>query len=215
MLTASSGVYVSTYTVTEQSTTFVASSTVSTVSLEPTTSHTSVSSAMTSTTVSPMPPVQPTTEPPTTITSAATTTTAHSTGPSVCPTGFYACSAVYHGGCCRTGRDCDTTSCPTTSSTTIINSDGVTVAVPTGSAATTASAGGSCATGWFSCAASAGGGCCPSGFACGASCTATASGTATGTVGKGEPGVGGRFFADVYLCGLFALGTWCFSFMLF
>ncbi|KGO62256.1 Mitochondrial substrate/solute carrier [Penicillium expansum] len=50
-------------------------------------------------------------------------------GADVCPTGFYACSAVYQGGCCRTGRDCDTTSCPTTSSTTMI-SDGVTIVAP-------------------------------------------------------------------------------------
>ncbi|KGO77195.1 Mitochondrial substrate/solute carrier [Penicillium italicum] len=57
------------------------------------------------------------------------TVTSATRGADVCPTGFYACSAVYQGGCCRTGRDCDTTSCPTTSSTTMI-SDGVTIVAP-------------------------------------------------------------------------------------
>lgn len=36
--------------------------------------------------------------------------------------------------------------------------------------------GGSCASGWMSCAASVGGGCCPTGYSCGASCIATVSG---------------------------------------
>ncbi|KAJ5420240.1 hypothetical protein N7465_002759 [Penicillium sp. CMV-2018d] len=98
------------------------------------------------------------------------TVTSATRGSEVCPTGFYACSAVYQGGCCRTGRDCDTTSCPTTSSTTII-SDGVTIVAPV---ATTMphSGGNRCAQGWFHCADTVGGGCCPMGFACGASCTA-------------------------------------------
>ncbi|KAJ5926409.1 hypothetical protein N7516_008182 [Penicillium verrucosum] len=98
------------------------------------------------------------------------TVTSVTHGSDVCPTGFYACSAVYQGGCCRTGRDCDTTSCPITSSTTII-SDGVTIVVPV--ATTTQYPGGNrCAQGWFHCADTVGGGCCPMGFACGASCTA-------------------------------------------
>lgn len=98
------------------------------------------------------------------------TVTSATRGGDVCPTGFYACSAVYQGGCCRTGRDCDTTSCPTTSSTTII-SDGVTIVAPV--ATTTQHSGGNrCARGWFHCADTVGGGCCPMGFACGASCTA-------------------------------------------
>ncbi|CAI7653003.1 unnamed protein product [Penicillium crustosum] len=98
------------------------------------------------------------------------TVTSNTRGSDVCPTGFYACSAVYQGGCCRTGRDCDTTSCPTTSSTTII-SDGVTIVAPV--ATTTQHSGGNrCAQGWFHCADTVGGGCCPMGFACGASCTA-------------------------------------------
>ncbi|KAL1977059.1 hypothetical protein VTN31DRAFT_3341 [Thermomyces dupontii] len=125
------------------------------------------------------PPMRPTTDVESTVTATETIT-----GPDMCPTGFYACSAVYQGGCCRTGRDCDTTSCPPTSSVTVVDSNGVTVAVPTGDAATTSNP---CATGWFSCAASDGGGCCPSGFACGReSCTASGSGTATSTVAKME-----------------------------
>jgi hypothetical protein len=111
------------------------------------------------------------------------TVTSATRGDDVCPTGFYACSAVYHGGCCRTGRDCDTTSCPVTSSTTII-SDGVTIVAPV--ATTTELAGGNrCAKGWFHCADTVGGGCCPVGFACGASCTATDSAAAT-TVAKAQ-----------------------------
>lgn len=102
----------------------------------------------------------------------------------ICPTGFYACSAVYHGGCCQTGRNCDTTSCPTTSSTTF-TSDGETIVVPvTSKAFNGPHSAGKCAQGWFSCADTAGGGCCPFGFACGTSCTATAAQT---TVGKGQP----------------------------
>ncbi|KAI9819435.1 MAG: hypothetical protein M1832_003998 [Thelocarpon impressellum] len=130
------------------------------------------------------------------------TTTAPSAPPSTvtgtdCPTGFYQCSAVYKGGCCRVGRDCDTASCPGTSST-LIASDGATVVVGGGltappssgpstsasAAAATASGSGTCATGWFSCPASLSGGCCPSGFACGISnCQATATATSGGPAG--------------------------------
>ncbi|KAJ5297879.1 hypothetical protein N7508_008128, partial [Penicillium antarcticum] len=99
----------------------------------------------TETTDSLAPPARPTNR---------STATSVTTGDDVCPTGFYACSAVYHGGCCRTGRNCDTTSCPTTSSTTM-TSNGVTIVAPV--ASTTENAGGSgsrnrCANGWFSCA---------------------------------------------------------------
>ncbi|EEA27653.1 GPI anchored protein, putative [Talaromyces marneffei ATCC 18224] len=160
----------------------------------------------TSSTVSPAAPVRPTTSSQTTITSSTPSSTSVSSTVSTCPTGFYACSAVYAGGCCRTGRNCDTTSCPATPSTTLINTDGITIAVPTGSAATTATeSSGSCATGWFSCAASAGGGCCPNGYVCGSSCTASSSGTATATVVKEQPGVGGRYIANMYFGGFMAL----------
>lgn len=109
-------------------------------------------------------------------------------GTATCPQNFYACSAVYGGGCCQTGRDCAVTSCPSTSSTTIITgSDGVATvivdATATGASVASFTASGSCPTGWDLCASSFGGGCCPSGFACGtASCSATGSGTGTGVV---------------------------------
>uniref|UniRef100_A0A093VEB7 Putative mitochondrial 2-oxodicarboxylate carrier n=1 Tax=Talaromyces marneffei PM1 TaxID=1077442 RepID=A0A093VEB7_TALMA len=198
--------FVSTYTVTRQSTTFVSSSTVSitsstthtTTTTTTTSSSISPTSTETSSTVSPAAPVRPTTSSQTTITSSTPSSTSVSSTVSTCPTGFYACSAVYAGGCCRTGRNCDTTSCPATPSTTLINTDGITIAVPTGSAATTATeSSGSCATGWFSCAASAGGGCCPNGYVCGSSCTASSSGTATATVVKEQPGVGGSKSSSV------------------
>lgn len=111
-----------------------------------------------------------------------------------CPTGFYMCSAHYLGGCCRVGRDCDTTSCPTSDSTAVV-SNGVTIAGGGGVVASTStttigadgsstpaasteesSMGGSCANGWFICSENDGGGCCPNNYACGASCTATVSG---------------------------------------
>ncbi|KAF2159773.1 hypothetical protein M409DRAFT_70820 [Zasmidium cellare ATCC 36951] len=112
--------------------------------------------------------------------SAADTTITTSTTPTNtagCPTGFYMCSAVYLGGCCRVDRNCDTTSCPTSDSTEVITS-GLTIAVT----ATTDS----CANGWSSCAASDGGGCCPTGFACGSVCV-TSSGDQTQTLAKESP----------------------------
>ncbi|KAJ6142793.1 hypothetical protein N7471_002246 [Penicillium samsonianum] len=149
----------------------------------PSSSSTSPShSSQTTTNDSLAPPARPTN---------LSTVTSVTRSDDVCPTGFYACSAVYLGGCCRTGRDCDTTSCPITSSTTIV-SDGVTIIAPV--ATTTQHSGGNrCAQGWFHCADTVGGGCCPIGFACGASCTARdiASGTtvakeqATATNGDG------------------------------
>ena len=128
-----------------------------------------------------------------------------------CPIGFYQCSAVYHGGCCRVGRDCQTSSCPTTASSSLITTDGVTIVVPVGggtastasaaassagtgpitSTATTTSAAqtGTCATGWSSCPASLSGGCCPSGFTCGTSnCqSASAANGSPSDVGKIAP----------------------------
>ncbi|KAI5255195.1 hypothetical protein E4T42_01925 [Aureobasidium subglaciale] len=100
-----------------------------------------------------------------------------------CPTGFYMCSAYYLGGCCQVGRNCDTTSCPTSASTAVITNSGLTVIAPSG--ASSAVLTGNCANGWFSCAASVGGGCCPSGYGCGASCTAMTSGESN--IGKGAP----------------------------
>jgi hypothetical protein len=91
-----------------------------------------------------------------------------------CPTGYYMCSAVYLGGCCRVGRNCQTTSCPPQDTATLVTS-GRTIYVtgPNGAAAT----GGSCANGWYACGADQNGGCCPSGYQCGVqSCKATNSG---------------------------------------
>jgi hypothetical protein len=130
------------------------------------------------------------------IESLTSTTTRTTSEPSQtddsCPTGFYMCSAHYLGGCCRVGRNCDTTSCPTSDSTALV-SNGVTIGGAGGVAASTStttldpnasstasaeanSAGGTCANGWFLCGQNDGGGCCPSDYVCGSSCTATVSG---------------------------------------
>ena len=91
-----------------------------------------------------------------------------------CPTGFYMCSAHYLGGCCRVGRNCQTTSCPPQESTTLISSRLTVIVTSPGNAQAT---GGTCANGWFLCGANRGGGCCPSGYVCGQiSCTATNAG---------------------------------------
>ncbi|XDG04567.1 hypothetical protein ABKA04_004182 [Annulohypoxylon sp. FPYF3050] len=130
------------------------------------------------------------------LTTSPTTQTSATT--SYCPTGFYACLARQGGGCCRTGRDCSTSSCPSPPpSTTIINANGATIVVPLSDAqAVTATATGTatCASGWFMCSSESGGGatpgCCPDGYGCGtASCTLSAS-TATVTVMKHLPSSG-------------------------
>ncbi|EUC46936.1 hypothetical protein COCMIDRAFT_25135 [Bipolaris oryzae ATCC 44560] len=129
-------------------------------------------------------------DPPTTSTRApdapirptsGTTTAAQATSAEVCPQGFYVCSAYYPSGCCRVGRDCQTTGSSCVLPTgTVVDTNGVTVVAPTTSA-------GSCPSAWYSCAASAGGNCCPQGYACGEQqCTATASGQA-GTTEKVVP----------------------------
>ncbi|KAL9070327.1 MAG: hypothetical protein Q9157_005856 [Trypethelium eluteriae] len=134
------------------------------------------SSTGSSTGATAVPPVRPTSD---STEAASVTSTAPSSSQSFvgCPTGFYACSAYYPGGCCQVGRDCASTSCPTLQSTTAV----------TGSVATVAAGSGTCANGWFSCAANVGGGCCPSGYNCGASCTAGASGSNNQQVGKMAP----------------------------
>ncbi|KAI0012333.1 hypothetical protein F4779DRAFT_85820 [Xylariaceae sp. FL0662B] len=134
-----------------------------------------------------IPPYRPTSGTSTLDTSTAPTDT-------YCPTGFYACVASAGGGCCRTGRDCSTTSCPAIPSTTITTANGVTVVVPVtdATAAAAASFSPTCAEGWFLCGSDAGpvAGCCPSGYACGtASCTLSTT-TATATVQKALPNAG-------------------------
>lgn len=157
-----------------------------------------------SSTDTPNAPVRPTTDT-TTTTAAATTITGAG-----CPTGFYACSAYYQGGCCQVGRDCAKTNCPAAASTTLVSGSGVTIVAPTGNGISTANlVTGVCATGWQTCAASNGGGCCPAGYACGASCTATASGGGGSVTGKKAPQSGGamsisrRSMDRVVLFGLF------------
>ncbi|KAI0585680.1 hypothetical protein Alg130_04621 [Pyrenophora tritici-repentis] len=110
--------------------------------------------------------------------SATTTDAASASSGSVCPTGFYVCSAYYPSGCCRVGRDCQTTGSCALPTETILNTNGVVVVAPTGLgvASVTPAAGGSCPSAWYSCAADRGGNCCPNGYACGEQCTATASG---------------------------------------
>ncbi|KAJ6150900.1 hypothetical protein N7470_007494 [Penicillium chermesinum] len=143
--------YVAVVTITVHSSVTVSTVTYSTTPQTPS-STTSAHTTKTETTDSLVPPARPT--------SLTTATHATTSRVDVCPTGFYACSAVYQGGCCQTGRDCDTASCPKTASTTFV-SDGVTVVEPV---ATGAKGTGACAGGWFSCADEAGGGCCPSGY---------------------------------------------------
>ncbi|KAL2355712.1 hypothetical protein BJ546DRAFT_840197 [Cryomyces antarcticus] len=125
------------------------------------------------------------TTPVATMTTTTSTATFAATTGTACPTGFYMCSAYYLGGCCRVGRDCNTTSCPPASTTTIVVSNAVTVVAPPGASVGSSTDAGtvrSCANGWSSCAAAQGGGCCPSGYGCGASCTATAGGQNVGKI---------------------------------
>lgn len=111
-----------------------------------------------------------------------------------CPTGFYACSAFYQGGCCQTGRDCQPTSCPPGASITVVDGSSITIDAPTrsGISSVTTLLTGSCASGWSTCAMNVGGGCCPSGYACGTACTATATGGQGSVVGKIAPNEGGK-----------------------
>ncbi|ORX95511.1 hypothetical protein BCR34DRAFT_498405 [Clohesyomyces aquaticus] len=127
-------------------------------------------------------------------TSAAQTST--DSGPSVCPTGFYVCSAYYPSGCCRVGRDCQTTgSCVPTSSATVVASNGVTIVAPPG--ASLGPQRGSCPSAWFSCAASQGGNCCPNGYSCGEQCTSTSGGN-TQVSGKVAPSTATHFAAHQF-----------------
>ncbi|KAI1813994.1 hypothetical protein GGS20DRAFT_439751 [Poronia punctata] len=197
--TTSSKEATSTYVEPSPTTTTTTREPTSTTSPKPTTSETTSHPTRTTPSPSPtsdsgsvsgtgLPPVRPTSSSPETLISGPTSQTSDS-GP-YCPTGFYACLASAGSGCCRTGRDCSTTSCPPMASTTITG-NGITVVVPVTDALDarphTKTA---CASGWFLCGKSAGAlaGCCPSGYACGtASCTLSAA-TATATVQKELPG---------------------------
>ncbi|GAW18560.1 hypothetical protein ANO14919_080380 [Xylariales sp. No.14919] len=132
-----------------------------------------------------LPPVRPTSSGPNPSTSGTTEPSDY------CPTGFYACVASAGSGCCRTGRDCSTTSCPPVASTTIVT-HGATVVVPLTDAQAAPTTTATCASGWFLCGTDAGpvSGCCPSGYVCGtASCTLSTA-TATATIQKEFPGNG-------------------------
>ncbi len=122
-----------------------------------------------------------------------TTTRSVSTLPGAgCPTGFYACSAYYEGGCCQIDRNCDKTSCPTFASTTLVNGS-PTIVAPTGSGITAPGSllTGACAPGWATCDPGVGGGCCPNNYSCGVSaCTASISGDGTDVRGKIAPNTG-------------------------
>jgi len=129
--------------------------------------------------------------PSSTTTAAATTTDPGSaalkpTFSGYCPTGFYACFASAGGGCCQTGRDCATASCPPLASTTVV-SNGKTVVVP--ATGVPASARSTCGAGWFLCGPDAGpvAGCCPSGYACGTASCSLSGPAGTGTVQKVFP----------------------------
>lgn len=136
--------------------------------------------------------VRPTVNTVTVVAVSATTTTVVA---SVCPTGYYACSAYYPSpaGCCQIGRDCGMTNCPVLASSNVVDTSAVTVVIPTGTAASTVvivqgessttsgtasvvTAGGgtvgSCAAGWYQCSIDTDG-CCPSGYVCGADATCT------------------------------------------
>ncbi|KAH7084850.1 hypothetical protein BKA63DRAFT_4308 [Paraphoma chrysanthemicola] len=122
-----------------------------------------------SSTQAPSAPVRPT---------SGSATSAPSSTDEVCPVGFYVCSAYYPSGCCRVGRDCQTTGSCALPTSTIVNTNGVVIVAPTGAGVATGAApqGGSCPSAWYSCAANRGGNCCPNGYECGEQCTATASG---------------------------------------
>ncbi|GJC79396.1 hypothetical protein ColLi_02234 [Colletotrichum liriopes] len=116
-----------------------------------------------------------------------------------CPTGFYACLARAGGGCCQTGRDCATTSCPPTPSTTII-SNGVTVVVPV-TDVPEPQATETCASGWFLCGEEGGPvpGCCPSGYECGIASCSSVSPSQTGEIQKHFPNTGSKSAASLVL----------------
>lgn len=104
---------------------------------------------------------------------------------SFCPTGFYACVAQ-GGGCCQTGRDCETTSCPPVDMTTIVT-QGVTIAVPVDDLPDE-EATQTCAGGWFLCDDDEDEeGCCPDGYKCGKESCTTVTPSETAEVQKLRP----------------------------
>ncbi|KAF2117644.1 hypothetical protein BDV96DRAFT_570605 [Lophiotrema nucula] len=153
-------------------------------------------------------PVRPTSDTPS---SAPASQTSDTSTDSICPTGFYVCSAYYPSGCCRVGRDCKTTgSCAPTQSTAVVVSNGVTIVAPTGASfqTTAAGQGGSCPNGWYSCAANLGGNCCLNGYSCGEQCTATVNGNTqvAGKVAPSQASFISRTAIWSYISGAIAIG---------
>lgn len=128
---------------------------------------------------------------------------------SFCPTGFYACEARAEGGCCQTGRDCETTSCPPVEMTTIIT-QGVTIAVPVDDVPDE-EATQTCAGGWFLCDEDDEdedeAGCCPDGYKCGKVSCSVSSASETAEVQKERPGSGAERVGSVLMGVLGCLGV--------
>ncbi|KAK4200700.1 hypothetical protein QBC40DRAFT_348434 [Triangularia verruculosa] len=162
----------------------------------PTTTTTLPETTASSTPVSSSTPLTTTTEPTSSSTTSEDTEPSTTEEPQFCPTGYYACLARENveGGCCQIGRDCASTDCPPlTSSTTVVDGNGVTVVVPVPTAAPPVMGGNDqCARGWFMCnEKDEGEGCCPEGYGCGAaSCTLVRAGETAG-VAKALPGTAG------------------------
>ncbi|GAB7365264.1 hypothetical protein MBLNU230_g6346t1 [Neophaeotheca triangularis] len=177
--------------------------TTTTTILVPPPSTSSEESYTSTTTVTPNAPVRPTSASSATSPPPRTTQNPDNPPPATCPGGYYQCSAVYLGDCCRVGRDCDTTSCPPSAATTVITSS-ATIAVP---ATTTAGENqGGCASEWFLCPEEEGGGCCPRGYACGEdSCSATDA--EVEDVGKEAPSQAGLRVVVGWVWGFWVLGV--------
>ncbi|KAH7262118.1 hypothetical protein BKA59DRAFT_13477 [Fusarium tricinctum] len=104
-----------------------------------------------------------------------------------CPTGFYGCLATHGGGCCRTGRNCDTHDCPAPATTIVSN--GATVVVLATDAPPAPGPTSTCGSGWFLCGKDAGpvAGCCPDGYDCGTASCFTVQASETGRIQKEFP----------------------------
>ncbi|KYK60294.1 GPI anchored protein [Drechmeria coniospora] len=179
-----------------------ASATTTAAAASPSSTMASTTSTTTSNIAAGSPPWRPTGSPETT----TAWTSGESATQSGCPTGFYGCLATHGGGCCRTDRQCQTSSCPPAPLTTMV-ANGVTIVVPVGDVprptATT-----TCANGWFMCGSEAGpvAGCCPSGYSCGTASCFTAQASQTGSRPKLVPGQSAASRAGAAAAGMLLLG---------
>ncbi|KAF2740629.1 hypothetical protein EJ04DRAFT_507655 [Polyplosphaeria fusca] len=165
-----------------------------------------------STTYTPSAPIRPTGSSGYQSSSTPPETTSDLFPTDICPTGFYVCSAYYPSGCCRVGRDCKTTgTCDPTASVSVVVSNGVTIAAPSGASFQTTAAGqpGTCQTGWYSCPASVGGNCCLNGYSCGEQCTATTDGRTivTGKIAPSTASIISNSYIWILLTGIGAIGA--------